>query len=82
MTMNAFHYENGEIVRVGDRVDVRRIMRRPARGVVVAVYDPSIPSPPKGINEYGVTIQLSENEYLFTSNNPDPRVKLIERARE
>lgn len=72
-------YENGEPIKIGDEVVVKRRFGRPP-GVVTHVYDPAKPSPPNSDNDYGVTVALASGEYVFTSHNHDIQIILVGRA--
>jgi hypothetical protein len=53
------------MVEVGDQVEVRRLFIFCLKGVVVWVYDPSKPSPPRGDNDYGISIKLKDGSYYW-----------------
>jgi hypothetical protein len=73
-----FTYRTGEIVRLGDRVLVRRFLRRPLRATVVQIYDPLRPSPPKGDNDVGYHIQIENGTWGFVGSD-DPSVIFVAR---
>ncbi|GEM_PF-5726931 len=74
--MEPIKYTTGELVKVGDAVEIRRRFKS-LIGVVTSVYDPKKPSPPWGENDYGITIQISESEFLW--GMPDKKMKFLYR---
>ena len=65
MSVESIRYSDGQLVQVGDRVMVRRRLRRSLRGKVVFTYDPTKPVSPNGSNEYGVSIRLEDGTELW-----------------
>lgn len=78
--MDAIKYKSGEIVLLGDAVKIKRLLRRPIKGVVTKVYDPDKDSPPRGDNDYGIGIELDDGSYLW--GIPDKTTFLIGRKRK
>mgnify|MGYP003575479206 CR=1 FL=1 len=76
-----FTYRTGEVVQLGDRIEVRRFLRRPRRGRVVKIYDPSRPSPPWGDNDFGYGIEVEDGTWGL-ANSDDPTITFIGRAEE
>ena len=71
--MEPIRYTTGELVEVGDEVEVRRRFRT-VRGIVSGVYDPGMPIVPNGDNEYGINIRISEGRYLWGLPNKNTRL--------
>ena len=69
--MKEIKYLSGEVVKVGDLVEIKRLIRRPLRGEVISVYDPLKPSPPKGENDYGVSIKLEDESFFWGIPNKE-----------
>jgi hypothetical protein len=72
-------YASGEPVRVGDQVRIKRRFRRALTGVVVHVYDPTQPSPPKGNNELGFHVETEDGRGYWFPASRDARVELVRR---
>ena len=79
--MKAMTYLDGSLVMVGDHVAIRRWLRKPLYGVVTHVYDPTAPSPLKGDNDYGYTVELSSRSFLWV-DNISKAIRLIRRGGE
>ena len=75
--MKNIKYNDGQVVRMGDSVEVHRVLRKNVKGTVVAVYDPTKPSPPRGNNDYGVSIKLEDGTVLW--GVPNEKTKLLSR---
>jgi len=72
-------YQNGELVKVGDQVCIRRVFRRRIVGTVTYVYDPSIPlSVPSGSNEYGFSVKVSNEREIWFGGTRN--IELIKRG--
>ena len=80
--MLPFRYiQDAALVKAGDRVRMKRWIRRDLTGTVVFVHDPAKPSPPNGDNEYGFTVQVGDVFY-WIGGQPDESFELIERSTE
>jgi hypothetical protein len=79
VAFTGFTYCSGEQVRLGDRVAVRRFLRRPLQPKVVQIYDPTRPSPPGGDNDIGFHIKIEDGSWGFCGSG-DPRLTLISRG--
>ena len=75
--MEKVKYTDGQIVEIGDVVQIKRFIRAPLSGVVVSVYDPDKPSPPRGDNDYGCSIKLKDGTFLW--GVPNEKTILISR---
>ena len=75
--MKAIEYSTGELVKVGDVVEIKKLFSS-VEGLVTSIYDPSKPSPPHGDNDYGVNIKLKDGSFLW--GVPDKKTKLVRRA--
>lgn len=73
-------YTSGEPVRVGDQVRIKRRFRRDLAGVVIRVYDPAQPSPPKGDNEVGFAISTVDGRGWWFPASRHATVELVRRA--
>jgi hypothetical protein len=71
-------YFSGELIQVGDRVRVKRRLRKAKEGVVIFVYDSQVASPPRGTNDYGFSIVLQDGSVLW-NGAPGKEVILIGR---
>jgi len=73
-------YETGEIMRVGDHVEIQRFVLLHLKGVVVHVFDRSRPSFRHSDNAIGFAIRLNGGKIRY---EPDPTrtrgIRLINR---
>lgn len=69
-------YDCGTPVRVGDRVSIKRFLWWPYVGTVAFVYDPTLPSPQGGNNDYGFTVDLGDDSYIFVGG-VDSSIRLL-----
>ncbi|MES9904942.1 MAG: hypothetical protein ABW168_19985 [Sedimenticola sp.] len=76
--MKPIKYVSGELVKVGDIVEVREYFWKKYRGCVVYVYDPEKPILPRGDNEYGISIRLDNGCELW-GGDPGKEVTFLER---
>lgn len=79
MKMQFQYSQDGTKMRVGDRVRMKRWLRRNFEGVIVHVYDPDRPSPPNGDNEFGFTLQVDDC-YYWIGGPPNHTFELVEGA--
>ena len=80
--MLPFRYVQDEaLVKVGDRMRMKRGIRRDLIGTVVFVHDTAKPSPPNGDNEYGFTVKV-EDVFYWIGGQPDESFELLDRSTE
>jgi hypothetical protein len=73
--MKAITYENGQLVMIGDTVEVASFLGGKKRGTVIYVYDPKEPSGPNGQNDFGISIRFDNGKELW--GIPDKKTKLL-----
>jgi len=77
MPLPALEYsECSTPIRVGDRVSVKRFLRRPLVGIVSHVHDRSLPIAPNGENDYGFTVTIDDDQFLWFGG-VSPKVRLL-----
>jgi hypothetical protein len=76
--MPPLRYHNGDIIKQGDRVSLRRSLRPDLVGQVIYVYDPMKPFIPTGENEYGFSVRLADNRERWYGGE-DASVRLLAR---
>jgi hypothetical protein len=72
------YFGSNKEVKIGDKVEVKRLIRPNLQGMVIYVYNPNEPSIPNGNNPTGYTIKIKKDEFIFVSKL-DKRVILKER---
>ena len=78
---NILRYESGDIIKVGDNVTVtigRWIFKKQISGTICFVYDPNKPSPPRGDNDFGLSIKIANGHELWMGG-VDPTLALLGR---
>ena len=76
--MEEIVYVDGSLVRLGDRVEVRRTFRKSLTGVVTYCYDETQPVS-REVNDYGFSVALSNGKERWYGGAPEAELVLVAR---
>ena len=80
MTYSKFKYNDGQEMRQGDRVELKRRFKRKEKGIVTFVFDPDREIVPNGNNEFGFAVSLESGVDIWAGGPPGDELVLLERS--